>query len=147
MKVILREDIVGLGYKNDIVEVKNGYGRNFLIPQGKALLATESTIKVAEENARQFKRKEQNIINEAQEVANKINEMTLSIGTKAGSNGKIFGSVTNIQVAQALKDKGIDIDRRKIKLKGDIKELGNYQASVSLYKGIDAELTLEVVQE
>jgi large subunit ribosomal protein L9 len=113
MKIILKEDIVGLGYKNDIVEVKNGYGRNFLIPQGKAFLATASMIKVAEENARQFKRKEQNIINEAQEVANKISEMTLSIGTKAGSNGKIFGSVTNIQVAQALKDNGIDVDRRK----------------------------------
>jgi large subunit ribosomal protein L9 len=147
MKIILKEDIVGLGYKNDIVEVKNGYGRNFLIPQGKAFLATASMIKVAEENARQFKRKEQNIINEAQEVANKISEMTLSIGTKAGSNGKIFGSVTNIQVAQALKDNGIDVDRRKIKLRGDIKELGNYQALVSLYKGIDAELSLEVVQE
>lgn len=146
MKVILKDYVKGLGDKNDIVEVKNGYGRNYLIPQGLAVIATESAIKVAEENVRQAAHKQEKIIADAQELAQKLEGMKISIPTKAGSNGKIFGSVTTIQIAQALADQGIEVDRRKIST-SDIKTLGEYKATLSLHREISAEIELEIVQE
>lgn len=147
MKIILKDYVKGLGDKNDIVTVKNGYGRNYLIPQGLATIATDSAVKMAEENIRQAAHKQEKIKSDAQAIADKINGVKLTIVTKAGSNGKIFGSVTNIQIAQALSDKGIEIDRRKITTSGDIKTLGEYTANVNLHKEVSAEIQLEVIQE
>lgn len=147
MKVILKEDVQKLGYKDDVVEVKNGYGRNFLIPQGYAEIATESSLKVLAENIKQTQRKQAQIIADAEVAAKALEGVTLTIGTKAGSNGKIFGSVTTIQIAQALKDLGHDIDRKKISIAGDIKELGEYTAQVNLHRGIVADVALNVINE
>lgn len=147
MKVILKEDVIKLGYKDDVVEVKNGFGRNYLIPQGMATIATPSSLKVLEENIKQTKRKQAQVIADAEAMAKSLEGLSLSIGTKAGSNGKIFGSVTTIQIAQALKDAGHEIDRKKISISGDIKELGEYKAKIVLYRGIEAEIDLNVINE
>ncbi len=147
MKVILKEDVQKLGYKNDVVEVKNGYGRNYLIPQGLAEIATASSLKVLEENIKQTQRKQAQIIAEAEALAKSLEDVKLTIGTKAGSNGKIFGSVTTIQIAQALKDAGHEVDRKKISIAGDIKELGEYKAKINLHRGIEAEIDLNVINE
>lgn len=147
MKVILKEDIIKVGFRNEVVTVKNGYGRNYLIPQGKAVLATESALKVVAENVKQQAKKEEQVIASAQEIADKLNETTIKIGTKAGSNGKIFGSVTTIQIAQALKEMGHDIERKRISIKNDIKELGKYKADIKLHKEVQFEVELDVVQE
>ena len=147
MKVILKDYVKGLGEKNDIVEVKNGYGRNYLIPQGLASIATSSTVKMAEENVRQAAHKQEKIKQEASELAEKVTGTKLTIPTKAGSNGKIFGSVTTIQIAQALSAQGIEVDRRKISTSGDIKMLGDYKATLNLHKEVSAEIDIEVVQE
>jgi large subunit ribosomal protein L9 len=147
MKVILKEDIIKVGFRNEVVKVKNGYGRNYLIPQKKAVLATESALKVLAENVKQQAKKEEQIVAGAKEVASKLQDTTLSIGTKAGSNGKIFGSVTTIQIAKALKDAGHDIERKRISIKSDIKELGKYKADIKLHKEVQFELELDVVRE
>ncbi len=147
MKVILKEDVIKLGYKDDVVEVKNGYGRNYLIPQGLASIATPSSLKVLEENIKQTQRKQAQVIADAEAMAKSLEGVSLSIGTKAGSNGKIFGSVTTIQIAQALKDAGHEIDRKKISITGDIKELGEYKAKVLLYRGIETEIDINVINE
>jgi large subunit ribosomal protein L9 len=147
MKVILKEFVNNLGEKNDIVDVKPGYGRNYLIPQGLAVIATGSAVKVAEENIRQAAHKIERIKQSAIELSEKLNGLKLVIPTKAGSNGKIFGSVTSIQIAKALQDKGFDIERRKISIKEDIKILGNYTAKVSLLRDIAAQIELEVVND
>jgi len=146
MKIILKEDIKNLGQKDDVVAVKNGYGRNFLIPQGKASLATESALKVLAENLKQAKFKQDKIKMIATEYAAKLEGTTLVIPTKAGSNGKIFGSVTTIQIAQVLKDKGFDVDRRKIVV-DDIKFLGDFTATVNLHREVSVNINLSVVQE
>lgn len=146
MKIILKEDIKNLGQKDDVVAVKNGYGRNFLIPTGKAALATDSALKVLAENLKQAKFKQDKIKMIANEYAEKLEGTTLDIQTKAGSNGKIFGSVTTIQIAQALKDKGFDVDRRKIVV-DDIKFLGEYTATVNLHREVSVNINLNVVQE
>lgn len=147
MKVILKEDVQKLGYKNDVVEVKNGYGRNYLIPQGMAEIATPSSLKVLEENIKQTQRKQAQILADAEALATALEGVTLTIGAKAGSNGKIFGSVTTIQIAQALKDAGHEIDRRKISISSDIKELGDYTAKINLHRGVEAEVALSVIAE
>jgi large subunit ribosomal protein L9 len=146
MKIILKEDVKNLGQKDDVVEVKNGYGRNYLIPQGKAGLATESALKVLAENLKQAKFKQEKIKMLATEYAGKLEGTTIEIPTKAGANGKIFGSVTTIQIAQALKDKGFDVDRRKIVV-DDIKFLGEYSAVVNLHREVSVTVNLNVVQE
>lgn len=146
MKIILKEDIKNLGQKDDVVAVKNGYGRNYLIPTGKATLATESALKVLAENLKQAKFKQEKIRMMADEYAQKLEGVTLEIPTKAGSNGKIFGSVTTIQIAQALKDKGFEVDRRKIVV-DDIKFLGEYTATVNLHREVSVNINLNVVQE
>ncbi|MEP0367626.1 MAG: 50S ribosomal protein L9 [Cyclobacteriaceae bacterium] len=146
MDVILKEDIKGLGYKNDTVSVKPGYGRNYLIPQGFAIIANKVNSKMIEENIRQAAHKAEKLKADAQEVATKLEDVTLEIKTKAGESGKIFGAVTALQISDALTAKGFDIDRKKISL-GTIKELGEYTAEVDLHKEVKAEIKLSVVSE
>jgi large subunit ribosomal protein L9 len=149
MEVILKQDIANLGYKDDIVTVKNGYGRNYLIPQGFAILATETNKKVMAENKKQKSYKEEKIRNEATTIAKTLETLTLKIGAKAGTSGKIFGSVNAIQIAQALKEQfNFDFDRKNIEVDGEsIKELGSYKARVKLHKEISAEVSFEVIAE
>ncbi|HAY89935.1 MAG TPA: 50S ribosomal protein L9 [Bacteroidetes bacterium] len=146
MKVILKDFVKGFGEKNDIVVVKNGYGRNYLIPQGLATIATPSAIKMAEENVRQAAHKQVKLKADAQAIADKLKGIKITVPTKAGSNGKIFGSVTTIQLAKSLADRGFDIDKRKISAP-DMKNLGDYKASVGLHKEITVEIDVEVTQE
>lgn len=146
MKVILKEDIKHVGLKDDVVEVKNGYGRNFLIPQGKAKLATDGALKMLAEDVRQREFKVDKLKKDAEALAEKINGTTVSIKTKAGASGRIFGSITTLQIANALKEKGFDVDRRKI-VTDDIKELGTFPSTVNLFKDISATVNLEVVAE
>ncbi|MBS1634372.1 MAG: 50S ribosomal protein L9 [Bacteroidetes bacterium] len=149
MEVILKQDVKGLGFKNDTVKVRNGYGRNYLIPQGIALLATESNKKVQAEEAKQRSFKEEKLRKEAAANAEKLAGVTVKVGAKAGESGKIFGSVTNIQVAEALKKAGYDIERKNIELAEDaIKSLGTYTAKIRLYKNeVVANVNFEVVAE
>jgi len=146
MKVILKEDIKHVGLKDDVVEVKNGYGRNFLIPQGKAKLATDGALKMLAEDIRQREFKMDKLKKDAEALAEKVNGTTVSIKTRAGASGRIFGSITTLQIANALKEKGFDVDRRKI-VTDDIKELGTFPATVNLFKDISATVNLEVVAE
>lgn len=144
MDIILKTDIAGLGYKNDTVSVKPGYGRNYLIPQGYAVMATESNKKIVAENIRQAAHKAEKIKNDALALAEAIGDITLSIPAKAGESGKIFGRVTNTQVAEALREKGFDIDRKKITV-DDVKTLGSYEASLDLHKDVKHKVKFEVV--
>ena len=148
MEVILKQDIDNLGFENDVVKVKNGYARNYLIPKGMATLATETNKKVRAEVQKQKSFKEEKLRAEAETTAKLLNKLELKIGAKAGTSGKIFGSVNAIQIAEVLKEKGYEIDRRKIDVDGDsIKDLGDYKAIVKLYKEIKAEVKFEVVAE
>ena len=147
MKIILKEDISNLGYKDDIVEVKDGYGRNYLIPQGKAVIANPSNVKQLEENQRQRAHKLAKIKADAEAVAASLVDVALTIGAKASANGTIFGSVNNIQIAEALEKLGHNIDRRIIVLKDSVKELGKYTAKVNLHKEVTVEIPFEVVAE
>jgi large subunit ribosomal protein L9 len=148
MEVILKQDLKGLGYKNDIIKVKNGYGRNFLIPQRIAVLATESNKKMQAEEIKQSSFKEEKLRNEATAMAAKFADVTVKVGAKAGETGKIFGSVTNIQLADALKKAGYDVERKNIEMNEDaIKALGTYSAKVRLFKEISATINFEVIAE
>ena len=147
MEVILTSDINGLGYKNDTVTVKPGYGRNYLIPQGFAIIANDSNRKMIDENIRQAAHKAEKLKKDAEELASKIGDLTLTIKTKAGESGKIFGAVTTVQIAEGLKEKGFDIDRKKIAISGDIKELGEYKAVIDLHKEVKKEISLSVEAE
>lgn len=149
MDVILKQDIQNLGYANDIVSVKDGYARNFLIPQGMAIIANETNRKVNAENQKQKTHKETKARNEAEALAEKLDKVTLTIGAKAATTGKIFGSVNAIQIAEALKEQfNYELDRKRIKLDVDsIKELGNYEATINLHKDVKATIKFEVVAE
>eukprot|EP01012_Entosiphon_sulcatum_P028736 TRINITY_DN34845_c0_g1_i1.p1 TRINITY_DN34845_c0_g1~~TRINITY_DN34845_c0_g1_i1.p1 ORF type:complete len:149 (-),score=29.61 TRINITY_DN34845_c0_g1_i1:33-479(-) len=148
MEIILKKDLKGLGYKNDIVKVKNGYGRNFLIPQGIAVLATESNKKMQAEEIKQSSFKEQKLRTEATAIAEKLADVTVKVGAKAGESGKIFGSVTNIQLADALKKAGYEVDRKNIEMNEDaVKTLGTYSAKVRLFKEVSATINFEVIAE
>ena len=147
MEVILKEDVINLGYKDDIVNVKRGYGRNYLIPTGKAVIATESARKVLAENLRQRAHKLAQIKANAEELAAKINDITLTIKAKTSSTGTIFGSVNNIQVAEELAKLGHEVDRKIIVIKDNIKEVGTYTAVVKLHKEVTATINLNVVSE
>lgn len=147
MQVILKEDIHNLGYKDDIVTVKDGFGRNYLIPQGKAVIASESAKKVLAENLKQRAHKLAKIKAEAEELAAKIEGLVLTIGAKTSATGTIFGSVNSIQVAEEFAKKGFDIDRKIILIKDSIKEVGTYKAVVKLHKEVSATISLEVVSE
>jgi large subunit ribosomal protein L9 len=147
MEIILLEDVQNLGYKDDVVSVKNGYGRNYLIPQGKAILATPSAKKVLAENLKQRAHKLAKIKADAEELAAKINGISLTIGAKTSATGTIFGSVNNIQLAEALAKKGFEIDRKVIYINDNVKELGTYKATFKLHKEVSAEINFEVVAE
>ena len=147
MEVILKEDILTLGYKDDVVNVKKGYARNFLIPQGKAVIASESAKKVLAENQKQRAHKIAQIKANAEAIAAKMEGVTLTIGAKTSSTGTIFGSVTNIQIAEALLEKGFEIDRKIIVIKDQVKEVGTYTAVARLHKEVSIEIPFEVVSE
>jgi large subunit ribosomal protein L9 len=148
MEVILKQDIKGLGYKDDKVTVANGYGRNFLIPKGMANLATESAKKMHAEILKQRAFKEDKLRKEAASNAEKLAGVAVKVGAKAGESGKIFGSVTTIQLAEALQKAGYNIERKNIEITEDsIKQLGTYTAKVRLYKELSANINFEVVAE
>ena len=149
MEVILKQDIPSLGYKNDVVKVKAGFARNYLIPKGYALIATASNIKVVEEVKRQKSFKEEKIRKEAETLAKAIENLSVKIGAKAGTSGKIFGSVNNLQIAEAIKEQfSYDIDRKDIHVDGEsIKDLGTYTARITLHKDIKVDITFEVFAE
>ncbi|MDR0745240.1 MAG: 50S ribosomal protein L9 [Mediterranea sp.] len=147
MEIILKEDIVNLGYKNDIVTVKSGYGRNYLIPSGKAVIASLSAKKMLAEDLKQRAHKLEKIRKDAEELAAKLEGVTLIIATKVSATGTIFGSVGNIQIAEGLAKKGFDIDRKIIVVKDAVKAVGAYKASVKLHKEISVEIPFEVVAE
>ena len=147
MEVILLEDIQGLGYKDDIVKVKNGYGRNYLIPQGKAVIASESALKVLAENQKQRAHKLAKIKADAEALAESLKDVALTIGAKTSSTGTIFGSVNNIQIAEALEKLGFNVDRKLIVLKEAVKEVGSYKALLKLHKEVSVEIPFEVVSE
>lgn len=147
MEVILREDIKGLGYKNDTVKVKAGYGRNYLIPNGIAILASDSNRKMIAENIKQAAHKAEKLKQDAQSIADSIGDLVLEIKTKAGESGKIFGAITALQVSDALAAKGFEIDRKKIGFESQIKNLGEYKATLDLHKEVHHEITLNVVAE
>lgn len=148
MEVILKQDVSKLGFKNDVVKVRPGYGRNFLIPRGMASLATEGNLKALTEVKKQQAFKEEKLRKEATANAEKLNGVVVKVGAKAGESGKIFGSVTNIQVAEALKKAGFDVERKNIEITGDaIKQLGTYSAKVRLFKEIVSTINFEVIAE
>jgi large subunit ribosomal protein L9 len=147
MEVILKQDVQGLGYKNDIVKVKAGYGRNFLIPNGLALIANNSNKRLIEENIRQMAHKAAKLKQDAEALAAKIGEVVIELKTKAGESGKIFGAVTAIQVSDALKAKGFEVDRKKVHFKEQPKQLGSYNVTLDLHKEVKHEIKVNVVAE
>jgi len=147
MEVILKDDIKGVGFKNDIVTVKPGFGRNYLIPQGLAVMADKSNKKVVAENIRQAAHKADKIKNDAQAIADQIGDMTLEIPARVGEQGKIFGKVTELQIAEALKNKGINVDRKKISIDQEVKTTGEYTASIALHKEVKHSVKFNVVSE
>jgi len=147
MEVILKKDMQPLGFKDDIVSVKPGYGRNYLIPQGWANLATPSARKVHAENLKQRAKKEEKQKAEASVIAEKLQTLAVVVKAKAGESGKIFGSVNNIQIAESIKALGIEVDRKAIKIiGGNPSNLGKYEAEIKLYRDVDATITFEVVE-
>jgi len=147
MEVILKQDVQGLGYKNDTVKVKAGYGRNYLIPNGFALIANDSNSRLVAENIRQAAHKASKLKQDAEAMAQRIGELTIEIGAKAGETGKIFGAVTAFQVADVLKAKGFDIDRKKVIFKEQPKEVGTYNVVIDLHKEVKHEIKIKVVAE
>ena len=148
MELILRQDVENVGFKDDIVTVKNGYGRNFLIPQGYGILATYSAKKVLAESLKQRAFKEAKIISDAAKIANSIKELEIKITSKVGVGNKLFGSVNNVDIAEAIAKSGNDIDKKFIKvIGGAVKRLGKYNASVRLHRTIVVDVTFEVIAE
>lgn len=147
MEVILKQDVQGLGYKNDTVKVKAGYGRNYLIPNGLALIANDSNKRLIEENIRQMAHKAAKLKQDAEALSAKIGELTIELKTKAGESGKIFGAVTAIQVSDALKAKGFEVDRKKVHFKEQPKQLGSYTVTLDLHKEVKNEIKVNVVAE
>ncbi len=147
MDIILKEDVKGVGYKNDTVSVKPGYGRNYLIPQGMAIIANNSNKKQVEENIRQAAHKAEKIIQDAQALAASIGDLVITINTKAGESGKIFGAVTALQVSDALKDKGFEVDRKRITFKEAVKNVGEHTVLLDFHKNVKHEITVNVVGE
>lgn len=147
MEIILKEDVINLGYKNDIVSVKSGYGRNYLIPTGKAVIASPSAKKMLAEELKQRAHKLEKIKKDAEELAAKLEGVSLTIATKVSSTGTIFGSVGSIQIADELAKLGHNIDRKIISIKDTVKEVGHYKAVVKLHKEVSVEIPFEVVAE
>ena len=147
MEIILKEDVINLGYKGDILKVKDGYGRNFLIPTKKAILATESAKKMLAEDLKQRAHKLESLKNAAVELADKLKDLTLTVGAKTSTTGKIFGAVGPIQIADAFEKAGFTVDRKVILLKDAVKEIGSYKATLKLHKEVTVEVAFEVVAE
>lgn len=147
MEIILKEDVLNLGFKGEIVKVKDGYGRNYLIPQKKAVLATESAKKMLAEDLKQRAHKLERIKADAVELAERVKDITLKVGAKASSTGKIFGAVGPIQLADAFEKAGYTVDRKTIAIKDAVKELGSYKATLKLHKEVTVEVAFEVVAE
>jgi large subunit ribosomal protein L9 len=147
MEVILKQDVTGLGYKNDTVKVKPGYGRNYLIPTGVAIIANDSNKRLIAENVRQAAHKAAKLKQDAEALAAKIGELVVEIGTKAGESGKIFGAVTAVQVAEILKAKGFEVDRKKVHFKEQPKQLGTYTVTLDLHKEVKHTISVNVVAE
>ncbi|MFD2036582.1 50S ribosomal protein L9 [Belliella marina] len=147
MEVILKTDIKGLGYKNDLVAVKPGYGRNYLIPQGFAVLATQSNKRILEENIKQAAHKAEKIKTEAEAIATKLSGITLEIKAKIGESGKIFGKVTTLQISDALASQGIEIDRKKISINVPVQTAGEFEAEVDLHREVKSNVKFAVVAE
>lgn len=148
MEVILKQDVKNLGNRDEIVKVKPGYGRNFLIPQGMAILATESNKKVLAESVRQRAHKEEKLRTEASGMAEKLASMKIEVGAKVGESGKIFGSVNAIQLTEAIRKQGIEVDRKNVSFDAEaIKQLGTYTAHIKIYKDIKVDVSFEVVAE
>lgn len=148
MEVILIQDVDNLGAANEVVKVRNGYARNFLIPQKKALEASPSNMKQLEERMKQIRKKEAAMLAEINQVIAKLKESPVKIGAKTGTSGKIFGSVTTLQISRAIREqKGYEIDRRKISIVDEVKELGNYKANIDFGNGNSTELDFEVIGE
>jgi len=147
MEVILKDDVKGLGFKNDQVTVKPGYGRNYLLPQGLAMLADKTNKKIVAENVRQAAHKADKIKGDAQAIADQIGEMVLEIPAKVGESGKIFGRVTTLQLAEALKAKGIDVDRKRLSFDSDPSAAGDYTATALLHKEVKHSVKFRVVAE
>jgi large subunit ribosomal protein L9 len=147
MEIILKKFHKGLGEKNDIVSVKSGYARNYLIPKGIAVVASESERKMRAEEERQRAFKMEKLQKDAAALAEKLTGTSVTIRTKAGASGKIFGSITSLQIANALKEKGFDVDRKSVSIGDDIKNLGTYQATVNLVKGVNVDVEIIVEQE
>lgn len=147
MKLILTQDVRNLGHKDDVVSVRPGYGRNFLIPKGMAKMATESALKMLAEDIKQRAFKQDKIKKDAEALAGRLEDVTVVLKAKTGTSGKIFGAVTSLQVANALKDQGIEVDRRKIVLSEEPKVLGSYKATINLHKEVSKDINIEVVAE
>ena len=147
MEIILKDDVKGLGYKNDIVTVKSGYGRNFLLPQGLAMLADKTNKKITAENVRQAAHKADKIKGDAQAIADQVGDMVLDIPAKVGESGKIFGRVTTLQLAEALKAKGVDIDRKRLSFDQEPAAAGDYTATANLHKEVKHTVKFRVVAE
>lgn len=147
MELILKENVKNLGYKNELVSVKPGYGRNYLIPQGLAILATPGNKRMVQENLKQAAHKAEKIKTAAVELAASIGETVLTIKAKVGESGKIFGKVTSLQISDALKEKGIEVDRKKITFEEEVKTVGTYHAVLSLHKEVSHKVSFEVVSE
>jgi large subunit ribosomal protein L9 len=147
MEVILTQDMQGLGYKNDVINVKSGYGRNYLIPKGFAILANPSNRKMVEENVRQAAHKAEKLRKDAEAIAEQIGDLVLEIGAKVGESGKIFGAITTLQISDALKNKGFEIDRKKINFNTKVKEVGEYVVTIDLHKEVKKEIPFKVVAE
>lgn len=148
MEIILLQDIENLGDKHDLVTVKSGYGRNYLIPQGMAIIANKTNMAKLNHLRKQDELRESKKVGEYQEMANKIQTEVLKIGAKAGTSGKIFGSVTNIQIAQAIKDSlGLEVERKKITIQEEVKNLGTYQANINFHPEVSCVVNFEVIEE
>ena len=147
MELILKEDVVNLGYKNDIVTVKSGYGRNYLIPTGKAVIASPAAKKMLAEELKQRAHKLEKIKKDAEAVAESLKNVSLKIATKVSATGAIYGSVNNIQIAEELAKLGHNIDRKIIVVKDTVKEVGQYKAIIKLHKEVSVEIPFEVVAE
>jgi large subunit ribosomal protein L9 len=145
MELILKEDIAGLGYKNEVVNVKPGYGRNYLIPQGYAVIANASNKKVMEENIKQAAHKADKIKKDAADLAASIGDTVLEIPAKVGESGKIFGKVTTLQISDSLKAKGFSVDRKKISFESEVKTEGEYTALIDLHKDVKHKINFKVV--
>ena len=147
MELILKEDVENLGFKDDVVKVKNGYGRNFLIPNGLAMLATESNKKVLAENIKQSPNKQKKAIDEAEKIVKKLEKLDLKIAAKALEGDKLFGSITSADISKELAENKLEIEKKYIQLSSNIKKTGNYNAKIRLHREVNFELSFEVVKE